>query len=181
MVIVLLVIIAVIIAIVLTNPELINFSSKNVGDYTNLLTPLFLIALFMERGLEVFMTVWRGAETSNKELSLRQAKAVKAVNDPSIHEQEQKLQDYQNETRKISLAVSLCLGIIISSVGIRALELFLNAESFGKLKYTTQWYLFHVIDVLITGAMLGGGSDGIHKIVSTLTTFMDSTKKNIKQ
>ena len=32
-----------------------------------------------------------------------------------------------------------------------------------------------VADVLFTDAVLGGGSDGIHKLVQVFTNFMDST------
>ena len=32
-----------------------------------------------------------------------------------------------------------------------------------------------VADVLFTGAVLGGGSDGMHKLVQVFTNFMDST------
>ena len=32
-----------------------------------------------------------------------------------------------------------------------------------------------VADVLFTGAVLGGGSDGMHNLVQVFTNFMDST------
>jgi hypothetical protein len=37
-----------------------------------------------------------------------------------------------------------------------------------------------VLDVLITGALLSGGADAIHKVVSTFTTFMEATKSRVK-
>jgi hypothetical protein len=40
--------------------------------------------------------------------------------------------------------------------------------------------LFNVLDVLITGAILSGGADAIHKIVATFTTFMEATKMRAK-
>jgi hypothetical protein len=39
--------------------------------------------------------------------------------------------------------------------------------------------VFSVLDVLITGALLGG-ADAIHKIVSTFTTLMEATKSRVK-
>ena len=32
-------------------------------------------------------------------------------------------------------------------------------------------------DVLLTGLLLGGGAEGLHKIVQVFTNFMDSTAK----
>ena len=38
-----------------------------------------------------------------------------------------------------------------------------------------------VADVLLTGAVVGGGSDGMHKLVQVFTNFMDSTAELAKK
>ncbi len=38
----------------------------------------------------------------------------------------------------------------------------------------TQRRLFRTADVLLTGAVLGGGSDGLHQLVSVFTNYMES-------
>jgi hypothetical protein len=40
--------------------------------------------------------------------------------------------------------------------------------------------LLQVLDVLIKGALLGGGAEAIHQNVSMFTTFMEPTKSRIK-
>jgi hypothetical protein len=37
------------------------------------------------------------------------------------------------------------------------------------------------MDVLLTGMLLGGGADGLHKLVSIFTNFMDSTAQQAKR
>jgi len=37
------------------------------------------------------------------------------------------------------------------------------------------------MDVLLTGAVISGGADGIHKIVAIFTSFADSTKNKLKE
>ncbi len=40
---------------------------------------------------------------------------------------------------------------------------------------------FMAMDVLLTGMLLGGGADGLHKLVSIFTNFMDSTAQQAKK
>jgi hypothetical protein len=88
------------------------------------------------------------------------------------------ISQFRHETRMYSLAASVILGILISLAGVRALAAVLEVEPIE------QWYwhngFFSVLDVLITGALLGGGADAIHKIVSTFTTLMEATKSRVK-
>jgi hypothetical protein len=36
-----------------------------------------------------------------------------------------------------------------------------------------------MVDVLVTGGLIAGGSDGIHKILQTFLDLMDKTSRNI--
>jgi hypothetical protein len=169
------VVVLVVIVIVLYPPDLVSFSDSNIADYMNLLAPLVLISLFIERALEVFLTVWRGPGSSKKELALKQSKSQPNMQLDSVHDKEDDLLDHKNHTQRLAFMASVILGVIISAMGIRALELFVDADAFAEL-HDFQRVLFQIVDVLITGALLGGGADGIHKIVSAFTTFMDKTK-----
>ena len=40
--------------------------------------------------------------------------------------------------------------------------------------------MFRLIDVVLTTGLLAGGSDGLHKIVQTITDFMEATSRRIK-
>ena len=41
--------------------------------------------------------------------------------------------------------------------------------------------LYHSSDILITGGLLGGGSEGIHKLIALITDFLDMTREGIKK
>jgi hypothetical protein len=36
-----------------------------------------------------------------------------------------------------------------------------------------------IVDVVITAGLIGGGSDGIHKLVSVITDYLDATRDKV--
>ena len=40
--------------------------------------------------------------------------------------------------------------------------------------------MFGLVDVILTGALLGGGSDGIHKLVSVFINYLEETAKKFR-
>jgi hypothetical protein len=171
----------IILIILAVHPELVSFSANNVGDYISMMTPLFFIALFVERALEVFLTVWRGPGSEQLQLQLRQLKTqAKGELVRELQAKEGELQTFKSKTRNIAYASSVSVGLVISALGIRAIQMFLDADAFAEIP-DLQRTLFQIADVIITGALIGGGSDGIHQIVSAVTTFMESTKNKAKE
>jgi len=71
------------------------------------------------------------------------------------------------------------LAVLDRALFMRALELFVDPAVFAALT-SAQRTVFRVIDVVLTGAVLGGGADGMHKLVSVFTNFMDRTNANLK-
>ena len=59
------------------------------------------------------------------------------------------------------------------------LELFVDPAIFESLP-EVQRKLFRTADVLLTGAVLGGGSDALHQLVSVFTNFMESAAERAK-
>ena len=41
--------------------------------------------------------------------------------------------------------------------------------------------LFATFDVIVTGTLLGGGADGLHKLVTLFTTWMDTAKESAER
>jgi len=154
--------------VVLNNPGLVRFWPFSAGEFVQALTPLVLIALFIERALEVFISGWRGG--GEKALGA----AVKDGSAAAID-----LVAYKSVSRRAAFTAAVLLGITISAIGVRALELFVDPAVFAALT-SAQRTVFRVIDVVLTGAVLGGGADGMHKLVSVFTNFMDRTNANLK-
>ena len=71
------------------------------------------------------------------------------------------------------------IGVIVAALGIRVLELFVDPAIFESLP-EVQRKLFRTADVLLTGAVLGGGSDALHQLVSVFTNFMESAAERAK-
>jgi hypothetical protein len=179
-----LVIVAAVAAVVLVywlNPGVIQFKKYSAADFTQQLAPLVLIALFIERSLEVFITVWRGGKASELQRAVEKAKALPDGPDKvdKVQTADDELAKYRFETQKIALPSALILGILIASLGVRGLGNFADLDKLMD-QHSTQRYLFNVADVLLTGALMGGGSDFMHKIITTFTDLMDATSQKAK-
>jgi hypothetical protein len=151
----------------------------DVQSVVSILTPLVLYSIFIERAVEVFLTVWRGKEGDALSLAVKQegdkVLGVKNADLSSHNNLQHKLTDYKSTTRDVAFVSCFILGILISLAGVRALALFVDPASLDDLSpYQSGW--FTVLDIFITGALIGGGSDGIHKILSMFIAIIDSTK-----
>jgi len=159
------------------NPGVIRFKAFTAAEFTQQLTPLVLVALFIERSLEVFLTAWRGGQEARLRHNVDKAKQIAdkdATKLGDLHASEDLLTDYSSATRRIAFPVAIILGILISALGIRGFGTLLDTAVFGKLPAAQQSW-FTVMDVLLTGSLLGGGSDFVHKVITTFTDLMDAT------
>ncbi len=152
------------------------FNPVTTESIISLLVPIFVIAVFLERALEVFVSTWRSMNRTLLEQKLTkledqkdaQAKVVKA---------KKKLKIFKAKTKRLSFLIGLGGGIIISMVGVRVLRPLtsMDADPTG-----IQSHLFNYVDIILTGALIGGGSDGIHKLMNVFTGFLDMTRDKIE-
>ena len=152
---------------------------------------LFVVALFVERAVEVVVMVFRDQQAdllgeaealaAKKLAAVIEKAASLADNDPGKAAATNEVQAasasletvrhegilYRAGTKAIAMLVSFAFGVFISLAGIRALSGLLQDEAAaGKL--------FTAADILITGAVLAGGSEGIHRMANAVTSFMDA-------
>jgi hypothetical protein len=156
---------------VFAHPVFMPFWSFTKDDIVRLFTQLSVIALVIERSLEVLLTPWRGQE--GDELKAR-VRAAKAAASPAAEMTAIASRAHQHETRQLSFCAGLAIGITTSALGIRTLQVLVEPQHFERLG---EWQTagFVALDVLLTGALLAGGADGMHKLVTVFTTFMDKT------
>lgn len=133
------------------------------ADVVQLLTPLFLLSLFIERALEVFLTAWR------------QPTRVLLCADPSKKDE---LKRYEVETLRLSLTAAALLGVVVASVGFRVLDQIIATDALAVVT-GTQRAAFRGLDVLLSGALLGGGASALHGVVSLFTDFVDATRNRL--
>ena len=87
---------------------------------------------------------------------------------------------YKSQTRKIALWTALSVGLLISGVGVRSLDTLLQPVPQSAMNSGIQSLVFRCLDVLLTGGLITGGSDGIHKITQLATTFFEETRNGIR-
>ncbi len=177
----------------------IAFKAFTYEDVLRLLSVVFLAALFAERALEVFITTWRGPGANDREKTFKQLEkrvaeykamtpAQLEADHINLEEERNKLDEadreystYKSQTQRIALWSSLILGLAISAVGIRTIEMLVDGTIISGLEASTphQVAAFRLVDVLLTGGLIGGGSEGVHKITQVFTDFMDKTRQRI--
>lgn len=160
------------------------------------LTILIVVALFLERALEVYkLSYWSqekerlDAQVEHIQLELQvllsnandiaNSEPIKAAKLRLFNAQES-LRVYKNHMRQNLLTVAIVFGALISLVGVRSLE---NAFDFpipGSVLELFRLYLFRVLDVILTAGLIAGGSEGIHNVIKKLSNlFPDVSQKVI--
>ena len=88
------------------------------------------------------------------------------------------LSRYKEVTARIAFLIGLSAGILISIVGVRVLDPLIDFDT--TMATALQVSVFKFADIVVTGGLIGGGADGIHKLVSVITDFLDQTRAKIR-
>ena len=151
---------------------------KNISDVASLLAPLAFCAAVVERAVEIIISPWRdtGATHLQNEITAIQARPADATKAADLKVATDKLNAYRGETQKLAFLVSVLLSFLVAMAGIRAIGPFLDADKFNALKTSVpgQWLFFLTVDVVLSAALLAGGADGIHTIVTSVTDFLNN-------
>lgn len=110
---------------------------------------------------------------SAEELALKEEKLAKLKQ--LLGQAEDDLAKYREETKAVVSRLSLLAGILISLAGVRILQSFADITLEGK-----QLSLLNTIDVLLTGGLLAGGSEGVYRLTKVYEDVTDVSKK-VKQ
>ncbi|MGB2764274.1 MAG: hypothetical protein WBC02_10060 [Candidatus Aminicenantaceae bacterium] len=169
-------------------PELIEFKDFNTTDVIQLFALLILVSLFLERALEVFLSTWRGPGSAVLDLKIeeceRKISRLKELKPPRPKEIESEYvkfekakkerKNYKCQSQRFILWIGLAFGFLVSAIGLQALHSLADPNVLKGLPKTQQT-LFRWVDVLLTGGLIAGGSDGIHKIANVYNNFMNTT------
>jgi hypothetical protein len=175
--------------------EVVALTSVETANIPRMLAILLFISLLLERTLEVFVTSWRrtGADLIDSELQrlgkeksdleavaeeLRDKVRLSEVAEALMQETSRRIA-YRSNTQRIAMWMGLGFGIVISTVGIRTLATLVDPVAIENVP-TLQKVAFRVTDVALTGGLLAGGSEGIHKVTQVFTTFMETTAKRAR-
>lgn len=164
-----------VIAILGAAPGIVPFKPISRQAILGTLSWLFVVALFIERAVEVIVSTLRDAEaaTLQQKVDAEQEKVdAQAKLTPSalpyltqLHAAQQRLIDYRSDTKELALCVSFILSLFVSLAGVRAFGSIMMPPS------PATWF-FAAADVIVTGAVLAGGTDAIHQMMNVVTNFL---------
>lgn len=170
-------------------PEGVPFLDFSTEHVIQLITAAILVALFIERTTEVFLNAWRGggkaALEGNLEAIRQKLKAAKVCEkeidaNPDVQALEAKLARFRTENQRMALLSGLILGIVASALGVRLISPLLDPRVIDELAGRHHSLLMG-FDVLITGALLGGGANGLHKILDLFLSHVDAQRKKLRK
>ncbi|MHB8523487.1 MAG: hypothetical protein ACYDH9_22390 [Limisphaerales bacterium] len=173
----------IVIAISGKTPDSVAFKPIGRNSLLGTLSWLFVVALFIERAVEVIVSTLRDADAAPLEQAVdaaqdtidAQAKVTPGAVPylDQLHAAQKKLLDYRSETKELALSVSFVLSLFVSLAGVRALGSIVNAVA------ATNW-LFPTADVIVTGAVIAGGTDAIHQMMNVVTNFFNNAADKAK-
>jgi len=152
----------------------LKWPGLNIGvklsDVGGKLAPLAFAAAVIERAVEVVISPWRDPQKTKLQAAVDAAKQKNA----GLDEATAKLNEYTADTQKYAFTSSLILGLMASIAGVRAFWPFLPDM---KVPDSPQGSFFLCIDVGLSAALLAGGADAVHSVVSAMTTFFDNASQ----
>lgn len=173
----------VLLALYQLEPNAVTFQQITQQAFLGTLTWMFTVALFLERAVEVIVIVLRddGAGALQGKVDAEQARlgeskrvnATVAVNLDALQLAQADLTRYRADTKELALCLSFVLGIVVSLAGVRAFASIVSNVPVSN-------WLFPSADVIVTGAVLAGGSEGIHQMTNVLSNFLESLKNKVK-
>ena len=173
-------------------PSRIVFKDFGSTEVLHLLTMLFLGAMLAERALEIFVGTWRSPGATQLDLAVRTCErnlarlhtlpqpddAAVADATATLEEAKRQQLEYRCVTRQVALWTGLALGLLVSGVGLRALETLIDPVLSGWSHQ--QSVAFRLVDVLLTGGVIAGGSEGIHRLATVFESFMATAATRAK-
>ena len=130
---------------------------------------LYIVALFVERALEVLLKAWRQGE------KIRLKDEVARATDETKVNAEKTLQEYRVGTQRRALLSGLTLGILVAVAGVRLLGPVFSLDA--DAGWTFQMAVFQFTDIVITGGLIAGGSATIHELMALIDEFLRRSRK----
>ena len=131
---------------------------------------LYIIALFVERALEVLIKAWWQGGRILLEEGMRLE-----IDDQAKAEKETNLERYKADTQRRVLLVGFTLEILMSLAGVGLLGPIFHVSGGGAIGF--QAAVFQFADIVITAGLIAGGSSTIHEDMALIAEFLKSESK----
>ncbi|MBT9316982.1 hypothetical protein [Leptothoe spongobia] len=180
---------------VLIPMDLPTLQSSIIKTELQQLTVLIIVALFLERALEVYKLFYFSPEKERLaaqvekfqlELGSLLTNADDSANDKriqaakiSLFNAEESLRIYKNHMRQSLLKAAIVFGLLIGLVGVRSLEGAFNFPGPESVLEIFRLYLFRVLDLILTAGLIAGGSEGIHNVIKKIGNLFPDVQKKV--
>ncbi len=95
-----------------------------------------------------------------------------------IELEEKKLEELSERTRKFSMRALMVLGVIFAIGGLSIFsDLIEFSDQWTQDSTKFQRVLIRFLDIIVTGALIGGGSKSFHALLSTIQAVLDKVKQ----
>lgn len=199
----------------------IRWKPNTTDAFLQTFAALGLVAIFVERVVEVFVAIWQDPRVDlleqqiefhqavqvdrRKDIQELEAKLTIPNQDPtclahlreSIHRKERELEEaeeeaevneknmvtYRAQTRRLAAWIGIVIGILTAAVGFRILYNLVDVEAIqptGRVA-GAQYRWFVIIDTLLTGAVLAGGSKAVHEVFNLYSAVMESSQSILQK
>lgn len=153
-------------------PDTPHLSDTAFTDVLSALGTLAILALFVERTVEVYAVSVR--EPGKVLLENTLAKEQGGTDAALIQGAQSKLAGYQAGTQKRATLFALGLGLLLGLFGVSILgPMFDAADHLGK-----SYQYLRLLDVIIVGGLLAGGADPIHQMIKVLQDAAELNRAN---
>lgn len=175
-------------------PKPISIIPNSTDKIGQMLVVLFFISLILERSIRVLLITWREPkELIFKQKLTRLEKHMEWINniensgDQDDRDRKSKnlinehseirssLEEYRLITHRNSLWFALIIGVIVSYLGFRVLEPIINVSD-SYFARDIHYRALRAIDIVLTGGLIAGGSEGIRSLIESLSTFLSGAR-----
>jgi hypothetical protein len=131
---------------------------------------LYIVALFVERSLEVLLKAWRQSGKSRLEEQVRTAE------EDGRAAAETELREYRAGTQRRALLAGLTLGLLVSLSGVRFLGPIFDLAAASVF----QQAVFRFTDIILTAGLIAGGSAAVHELMALIDDFLRASRKRAR-
>lgn len=156
----------------------VRFGPFSAQAASTFLMPLVWTALFVERSLEVFLTPWRGGNSDDIQERITQLTGAEGMA-TELAAAKIELVTYKSATRGVAFSLGFSLGIVSAMFGIRGFLAFVDPGSLAGVSLVQRTVL-GALDVLLSGALIAGGSEGLHRVISVFMAYVDMASAKAK-
>lgn len=136
------------------------------------LLAIAVVALFVERAIEVYVNSWRRIGEVELVDMVREVEEDRPDDRAGQRAMRRQLRLYKLQTQRIAFLVALGFGVMIACTGLRVLDgLIVLGEEYRR-NPVWQGRVWFAVDILLTGGVIGGGAAGVHDLIKTVSGQM---------